>query len=41
MIRQGTGLASALALALLATTTAGTAQADASDTPALTAWVSH
>jgi YVTN family beta-propeller protein len=43
MIRYAAGasLAPALALALLATTTAGMAQAATSKAPALTAWVSH
>lgn len=40
MIRRGIGAAPALALALLAATTAGTAQATV-NAPALTGWVSH
>jgi hypothetical protein len=41
MIRRGIGAAPALALALLAATTAGTAQAATANAPALTGLVSH
>jgi YVTN family beta-propeller protein len=41
MIRLGTGAAPAVALALLAATAAGPAQAATSTAPVLTAWVSH
>jgi len=41
MIRHGIGAAPAVALALLAATTAGTAQAATAYAPALTAWVFH